>query len=275
MTRPQTIALSVVCGGAFLLGQAAFAQSSTSDKDTGNTSSTSSAQSSSSSRGGSADTGKSASDRSSNAGQSSSSLSSADQKFAKMAAEGSQAEIKFAQLAQQKSSDQQTKDFANQIITDHTKASDQLKPIAQQKGITLPDQMNSKDQAEYDRLSKLSGDAFDKAYFRFMTRDHRKDVAEFKREAQNGTDPDLKSFASETLPTLEHHLQMAENNRQREAGSSASSSRRDRGTMGTDNTSNPDTGMGTDNPNRRNPNNPNNPSNPNSNPSQNPNRNPY
>jgi putative membrane protein len=96
------------------------------------------------------------------------------------------------------------------MVADHTKANDELKEIASKKGITLPTSMDAKSQATYDRLSKLSGAEFDRAYMRDMVADHKTDVNEFKQESERGTDPDLKAFAAKTLPTLQEHLQMAE-----------------------------------------------------------------
>ena len=61
-----------------------------------------------------------------------------------------------------------------------------------------------------DRLSKLSGPEFDRAYMTAMLSDHRKDVNEFKMESTSGKDPDVKAFASKTLPTLEDHLRQIE-----------------------------------------------------------------
>jgi len=133
-----------------------------------------------------------------------------DKNFMMKAAEGGLAEVQMGQLAQQNGQSQEVKDFGQRMVTDHTKANDQLKEIASQKGVTLPTSPNSHDQAEYNRLSKLQGDAFDKAYSKMMVSDHKKDVAEFKREANSGSDPDVKNFASQTLPTLQEHLQMAQ-----------------------------------------------------------------
>ena len=69
--------------------------------------------------------------------------------------------------------------------------------------------MNAEDQATYDRLSRLTGAKFDRAYARDMVADHQKDIAAFKREANSGQNPDIKNFASQTLPTLEDHLKQA------------------------------------------------------------------
>jgi putative membrane protein len=96
------------------------------------------------------------------------------------------------------------------MVDDHGKANDELKTLAQNKSITLPTTLDPKHKATVDRLSKLSGDAFDRAYMTEMLKDHRKDVAAFKTESTSGKDADIKAFASKTLPTLEEHLKMAQ-----------------------------------------------------------------
>lgn len=143
-------------------------------------------------------------------GDTTSSGKSQDKTFMTKAAEGGLAEVQLGQLAQQNGQSQEVKDFGQRMVTDHTKANDQLKQIASQKSVTLPTQPSSHDQAEYNRLQKLQGDAFDKAYSKMMVSDHKKDISEFKHEAMSGSDPDVKGFASQTLPTLEDHLSMAE-----------------------------------------------------------------
>ncbi|MBV9087493.1 MAG: DUF4142 domain-containing protein [Acidobacteria bacterium] len=137
------------------------------------------------------------------------SLSAADQNFVKKAAEGGMAEVELGTLAKDKASSSDVKQFAQRMVDDHTKANDQLKSIASQKGMTLPTDLDAKDKALKDRLSKLSGDQFDKAYMDNMVKDHSKDVSEFRKESASAKDPDIKSFASQTLPTLEEHLKMA------------------------------------------------------------------
>ena len=126
------------------------------------------------------------------------------------AAEGGMAEVQMGQLAQQNGQSQAVKDFGKRMVDDHSKANDQLKQVATQQGVTLPSDLNSKDKAEYDRMSKLNGDAFDKAYAKMMVSDHKKDISEFQREASAGSNPDVKGFATQTLPTLQDHLTMAE-----------------------------------------------------------------
>jgi putative membrane protein len=106
-----------------------------------------------------------------------------------------------------------------------SKANDQLKQIAASNGLMLPTQPSAKHRATQERLSKLSGDAFDKAYMADMLKDHKKDVADFQKESTTGKDPDIRRFAAETLPTLQDHLKQAESisGGGKGAGSSASS----------------------------------------------------
>jgi putative membrane protein len=149
-------------------------------------------------------------DQASSAAGAAAGLGTMDKNFVTKAAQGGMAEVKLGQLAQERGSTDAVKNFGRQMVEDHTKANDQLKTLAQNKGITLPDSLDAKDQAEYDRLSKLSGSEFDQAYMKFMRKDHKKDVAMFRKESESGQDPEIKSFASSTLPTLETHLRLAE-----------------------------------------------------------------
>jgi putative membrane protein len=132
-----------------------------------------------------------------------------DAHFAKEAAQGGMAEVKLGQLAQEKGTNDAVKSFGKRMVDDHTKAGDKLKEVASRQNIPLPSDLSAKDQATYDRLSKLNGAAFDRAYARDMVKDHETDVAAFQREANGGKDESLKSFASETLPTLQDHLKQA------------------------------------------------------------------
>jgi putative membrane protein len=133
-----------------------------------------------------------------------------DQHFMKEAAQGGMAEVELGQLAADKASSAEVKEFARRMVKDHSQANDQLKQIASQKGVTLPTSLSAKDQATKNKLSKLSGDAFDQAYMSDMRKDHKADIAAFQKESATGKDPDLKQFASQTLPTLKDHLKQAE-----------------------------------------------------------------
>lgn len=133
-----------------------------------------------------------------------------DSAFVTKAAQGGLAEVELGNLAKQKASSDAVKQFADRMISDHGKANDELKSLAGGKNITVPSAVGAKDKAVMDRLSKLSGPAFDRAYMRDMVADHKKDVAEFQKEANNGRDADVKSWAAKTLPTLQEHLKIAE-----------------------------------------------------------------
>jgi putative membrane protein len=137
-------------------------------------------------------------------------MKTSDTAFVKKAAEGGLAEVELGKLAQQKASNEQVKKFGERMVNDHSKANDQLKDVAQQEHLQLPDKLSAKDQATKDRLEKLSGEQFDHAYMRDMVKDHKADVAEFARESQSSKDPALKNFARQTLPTLRQHLKEAE-----------------------------------------------------------------
>jgi putative membrane protein len=137
------------------------------------------------------------------------SASTADRSFVAKAASGGMAEVKLGKLAEEKGSSQSAKDFGKGMVEDHSKTGDQLKEVAKEENIDLPSDLNTTDQAQYDRLSKLSGAAFDRAYAKAMVDDHTKDVSEFQHEGKTGKDDAIKEFASKTTPTLEDHLKQA------------------------------------------------------------------
>src|SRR5262249_51808111 len=99
--------------------------------------------------------------------------------------------------------------FGQRMVDDHSKANDELKTLAQNKNITLPTALDATDKATVDRLAKLNGESFDRAYMQAMVKDHQKDVNEFRTQSKSGKDADVKAWASKTLPTLEEHLKMA------------------------------------------------------------------
>jgi putative membrane protein len=133
----------------------------------------------------------------------------ADETFVMKAAKGGMAEVQLGKLATEKASSDEVKKFGQRMVDDHGKANDELKTLAQSKNITLPTDLDPKDKTLHDRLAKLSGADFDKAYMRAMLTDHLKDVSEFRTESRSGNDPDVKAWAAKTLPTLEDHLKMA------------------------------------------------------------------
>jgi putative membrane protein len=155
-----------------------------------------------------------------------STLSAADHKFVMEAAVGGMEEVQLGQLAAQKASDPDVKNFGQHMVDDHSKANTQLMQLASQKGVTPPTTLPADKQKDMDRLNALSGAAFDKAYMSMMVKDHKKDVSEFQKESKSGKDSDLKSFASTTLPTLQNHLKMAQdiNSRINKGGSATGAS---------------------------------------------------
>ena len=132
-----------------------------------------------------------------------------DADFTREAAQGGMAEVKMGQLAQDKGTTDAVKNFGQRMVADHSKANDDLKTAASQSNISVPDGISPKDQATYDRLSKMSGTDFDQAYAKAMLHDHMHDIAAFRNESQNGKDPNIKQFASQTLPTLQSHMKQA------------------------------------------------------------------
>lgn len=132
-----------------------------------------------------------------------------DEAFVRNAAEGGMAEVKLGQLAEEKGQSEEVKKFGRRMVEDHTKANEELKQIAQRENINLPTGESRRDSQVYESLSKLSGEAFDRAYAQEMVKDHQKDVSEFKQETTSAQNPALKQFAQQTLPTLESHLQEA------------------------------------------------------------------
>lgn len=137
-------------------------------------------------------------------------LNRADSSFVKDAAMGSMAEVALGDVAQKNASSDQVKQFGARMVQDHSKANDELKQVASSKGVDLPSALDRKHQSEVDRMSKLSGAQFERAYMSHMVGDHKKDVSEFKKAAKSAKDADVKSFASKTLPTLEEHLRLAQ-----------------------------------------------------------------
>ena len=129
--------------------------------------------------------------------------------FLTEAASGGMMEVKLGQYAAEHAANDRVKDFGRRMADDHGKANDELKQLSQRESITIPAKMSKRDQQEVDRLTKLHGAAFDRAYMQAMVADHEKDVAKFRQESKSSPDPDVKDFAARTLPTLESHLEMA------------------------------------------------------------------
>jgi putative membrane protein len=150
-----------------------------------------------------------------------SSSGSEDIEFVFDAAKGGMAEVELGKLAADHAKSDEVKKFAQRMVDDHSKANDELKSIAESKGIRLPEDLGAQHKASMKRLEKLNGSAFDRAYMQMMVGDHVKDVNEFKKESNSGRDPQVKQFASGKLPTLEEHLQQARQARKDATSSTA------------------------------------------------------
>ena len=135
-------------------------------------------------------------------------VSSEDRTFVHDAAQGGLAEIADAQLAQQNATANGVKKFADMMVTDHQKANDELKAIADKKGITVPTEPSLMQKASNVKLKATPTGSFDQSYVSGQISDHEKTIALFKKEAAHGSD--LKTFAQKTLPTLEGHLKAAQ-----------------------------------------------------------------
>lgn len=129
-------------------------------------------------------------------------------KFFRTAASGGMAELELGKLASERGSSSAVKQFGQQMVDDHSKANDELQAVAAKKGIALPNGLDAKSAALRDRLSRESGSAFNRSYMSAMVADHKEDVTEFQTAAKS-SDPDVKGFASKTLPTLQDHLKQA------------------------------------------------------------------
>ena len=133
-----------------------------------------------------------------------------DELFVRGAAEGSMAEVKMGQLAEEKAQAPEVKNFAKRMVEDHSKALEEIKELGSKEGINMPTDISHKDAETYNRLSKMSGAEFDRAYSQEMVKDHQKDIAEFKKGEMSAQKPALKEFAQKTLPTLQSHLELAQ-----------------------------------------------------------------
>lgn len=126
-------------------------------------------------------------------------------RFIEKAAISNLAEIELADLAMERAKSQEVKRLATHIKTDHQQANQTLQPIAGQKGVALPTEADAKHRRQKERLAKLEGSEFDRAYVDAMVKEHQKDIKQFEKQTQ-GDDPQLKQLAEQALPKLRQHL---------------------------------------------------------------------
>ncbi len=132
-----------------------------------------------------------------------------DRQFMMEAAQGGMAEVELGQLATQRAGTDAVRGFGQRMMVDHARANNELRRIAEREGVQLPASIDARDQATKDRLSTLSGPAFDRAYMRDMVTNHEHDIAQFEQETRQGHDPAMVAWAQQTLPTLREHLRLA------------------------------------------------------------------
>ena len=135
-------------------------------------------------------------------------VSSADKEFMDKAAQGGMMEVQLGQMAASKAQNADVKAFGQKMVEDHSNANTELKSVARENNVTLPTEVSAEQKEDMDKLSKLSGAAFDKEYVKMMVEDHEKDVADFQKQSESAADADVKAFATKTLPTLKSHLEM-------------------------------------------------------------------
>jgi len=134
-------------------------------------------------------------------------LATADQDFILAAAQGGMTEVKLGDLAAQNGTRADVKEFGQMMVKDHSAINADLKALAAQKGVPLPDSLDAKHQGMVDKMAALSGSAFDEAYIATMVKGHKMDAKEFKAESAATTDADIKSFVEKSLPVVQMHLE--------------------------------------------------------------------
>jgi putative membrane protein len=135
-------------------------------------------------------------------------VSPPDQDFILAAAQGGMTEVKMGELASQNGLRDDVKAFGRRMVKDHTVINDNLKALAVQKGVTLPDNLDDKHQMMVDKMAALTGSGFDDAYISGMIKDHKMDAREFKAEDAGTKDQDIKGFLDKTIPVVDEHLKM-------------------------------------------------------------------
>ena len=125
--------------------------------------------------------------------------------FATRAAAGNLFEIRLSELAQQKAQSQEIKQLAQQLKQDHQQAQDKLKEAAQQANVQIPEELPKAKQIKLDAFGQLEGKAFDNAYAMCQVESHLHSLAMYQNESQNGSDQQIKQYATQTLPKLRQH----------------------------------------------------------------------
>lgn len=123
--------------------------------------------------------------------------------FVQKAAKGGMMEVASGKMAASKAKDSRVRAFGQRMVRDHSKANEELKKVVAAKSINLPAAP-----ADDPMLSQAKGADFDRSYVQMMVKDHQEDVAMFQKAADSSSDPQVKAFATQTLPVLREHLAM-------------------------------------------------------------------
>lgn len=130
------------------------------------------------------------------------------QSFLTKAIEGNFAEVEMGKLAQRNGGTDQVKSFGKMLETDHGEANKKAIQTGQSMAVKPPSGPNKEQKADYEKMAKMTGAAFDKMFAEHMVKDHKKDIAEYERAAK--AKDAAGQYANETLPTLKKHLETAQ-----------------------------------------------------------------
>lgn len=142
-------------------------------------------------------------------------LSRQDRAFAEHAMAGGMMEVQLGKLSDQRAQNEAVKRFGQRMVTDHSQANQQLSEIGARLGLQPPAELPRDQRRTVEKMAGLSGAEFDRAYMAAMIDDHKKDLGEFRKQADKGGNAELKTFAQQTVPILEQHLRLAEDTQAR------------------------------------------------------------
>jgi len=187
--------LKPVQGVAFAIGVAlaglSYAQTSSSDRTPSSTDRSTTAKS--------ARSDKKTSDK----------LPRAERNFIEKAAQHNAAEVELGKVAEKNASSDEVKKFARQMVDDHTKANEELKTMAQAKGIDMPAEPDRSHRRAMDKMQKETGADFDRDYMKDMVKDHEADIKDYQKQARDAKDPEVKAYAEKAEAVIQKHLDMA------------------------------------------------------------------
>ena len=136
-------------------------------------------------------------------------LNAQDSTFVMKAAMGGMMEVEAGNVAQQNATHDRVKSFATMMVNDHSKANSELMSLVAGRGITLPTALPADMQKHMEEMRKMKGKAFDNHYMSMMVKDHTEDIGLFEKQANSGSDAELKAWAQKTLPVLKMHKDSA------------------------------------------------------------------